>query len=391
VARVCGSCEGNKASAFCCVDRYSSCRPTIMSFLRRKEKNLIPPVEDNSSSYSSKSPSSAAIYNQSRDGPPPSYRTAPTPSRGYSDSDRDSSYSREQSTYRPPPKNDVYSRGERDLDTDRNELLGSYKPANRSNRFADGAQPDSNIGDGEEEDEETIQRATRFTKQESVNSTRNALRIAREAEETGRNTLLRLGDQSEKIANTERHLDVAKGLSNKAEDRADELKKLNRSIFRPAITFNKDAKRRAQELKIQNRYEEEQEERERAMSDIRQTQNRVGQAATYGLNSQDENDEGIMSPNSGPGYRSSRVRTAEAMEQRKRFQVNATASDDDMEDELDDNLEEISQATSRLKTLGLAMGQELDTQINRLERVDNKVGKLDNKIYNNTEKFKRIK
>lgn len=359
-----------------------------MSFLRRKDKNLIPPVEDNSSSYSSKPPSSATIYNQSRDGPPPSYRTAPTPSRGYSDSDRDSSYSREQSNYRPPPKNDVYSRGERDLDTDRNELLGGYKPANRSNRFADGAQLDSNIANEEEEDEETIQRATRFTKQESVNSTRNALRIAREAEETGRNTLLRLGDQSEKIANTERHLDVAKGLSNKAEDRADELKKLNRSIFRPAITFNKDAKRRAQELKIQNRYEEEKEERERAMSDIRQSQNRVGQAATYGLQSTlaDEDEEGIMSANPGPGYRSTRVRTAEAMEQRKRFQVNATASDDEMEDELDDNLEDISQATGRLKALGLAMGQELDSQNSRLDRVDGKVGRLDNKIFNNTEK-----
>lgn len=36
----------------------------------------------------------------------------------------------------------------------------------------------------------------RFTKQESVNSTRNALRLAREAEETARNTLGRLGDQS---------------------------------------------------------------------------------------------------------------------------------------------------------------------------------------------------
>jgi hypothetical protein len=36
----------------------------------------------------------------------------------------------------------------------------------------------------------------RFTKQESLSSTRNALRIAREAEETATNTMLRLGDQS---------------------------------------------------------------------------------------------------------------------------------------------------------------------------------------------------
>jgi hypothetical protein len=352
-----------------------------MSFLRRKEKPLIPPVADDNSSYSSQSHShsSTATYAQ-----PPSYKPASTLTRGYSDSDRGSSYSRDQPSYRAPPKNDVYSRGERDLDTDRNELLGGYKPPSRANRFADGYQSQNNLEDDDEADEEAIQRATRFTKQESVNSTRNALRVAREAEETGRNTLLRLGDQSEKIANTERHLDVAKGLSNKAEDRADELKKLNRSIFRPAITFNKDAKRRAQELKMQNRWEEEKDERERAMGDIRQTQNRVGQAATYGLNSpDDQGDEGILAPT---GSQSARVRSAESLEQRKRFQVNATASDDELEDELDDNLDEISQATNRLKTLGIAMGQELDTQISRLERLDNKVGRLDNKIYNNTEK-----
>ena len=57
----------------------------------------------------------------------------------------------------------------------------------------------------------------------------------------------------------------------RAEDKTDELKQLNRSIFRPVITFNKDAKRAAQESKIQERYEEEREEREKAMLDIRQT------------------------------------------------------------------------------------------------------------------------
>ena len=45
-------------------------------------------------------------------------------------------------------------------------------------------------------DIEGIKQNLRFTKQESVNSTRNALRLAREAEETARNTLTRLGDQS---------------------------------------------------------------------------------------------------------------------------------------------------------------------------------------------------
>ncbi|KAF8991652.1 hypothetical protein BDZ89DRAFT_1054432 [Hymenopellis radicata] len=62
------------------------------------------------------------------------------------------------------------------------------------------------------------------------------------------------------------HLDVSKGHSTRASDKTD---KLNRSIFRPAITFNKDAKRRIQEC-----YEEERSEHERAMRDIRDTQTR---------------------------------------------------------------------------------------------------------------------
>src|SRR5262249_15520306 len=41
-----------------------------------------------------------------------------------------------------------------------------------------------------------------------VSSTRNALRIAAQAEETGRSTLERLGAQGERIHNTERNLDL---------------------------------------------------------------------------------------------------------------------------------------------------------------------------------------
>jgi hypothetical protein len=43
----------------------------------------------------------------------------------------------------------------------------------------------------------------------------------------------------ERIANTERHLDIAKANNQRAEDKAKELKVLNRSLFRPAVTWNK--------------------------------------------------------------------------------------------------------------------------------------------------------
>jgi protein transport protein SEC9 len=180
----------------------------------------------------------------------------------------------------------------------------------------------------------------------------------------------------EKLANTERHLDVSKTHSQRAEDKTDELKKLNRSIFRPAITFNKDAKRAAQEAKIQQRYEEERDEHEKAMMDIRETHNRLGQASAY----VGQGEEGI-----GAG---GRIRTAAQREQRKRYQFEATASDDEMEDELDDNLDEISDATKRLKALGMAMGQELDKQNDRINRIEEKTVSLDNKVFRNTERVR---
>jgi len=270
----------------------------------------------------------------------------------------------------------VYSRGGARLEDDRRELFSGYNAANAgSNRFLDGPQLGRTPPPGEEneEDIEGIKQQTRFIKQESVNSTRNALRLAQEAEETARGTLTRLGDQSEKLADTERHLDVAKSHSQRADDRTDELKKLNRSIFLPAITFNKDGKRAAQEAKIQSRYEDEQKEREKTMIDIRDTQNRLGRAATY----ERHDDKG-----------SDKIKS---VDHRKRFQFEKDDEDDQLEDELDDNLDQISDATSRLKALGMAMGQELDSQNLRINRIEEKTVKLDNRVFRNTERLKNIK
>lgn len=190
---------------------------------------------------------------------------------------------------------------------------------------------------------------------------------------------------TEKIANTERHLDIAKGHSNRAEDNANEIKKLNRSIFIPVVSLNKTQKRLAEEQKRLARHEEEQDERENTMREIRDSQNRVGRAATYGRTA-DDDEEGIAAPG---GYgRRTKTATEQNLrkEQRKRYQFEATASDDEMEDELDDNLDEISDMTKRLKALGTAMGQELDQQNTRLGRIEGKTTKLDSKLVSNTDK-----
>jgi len=359
-----------------------------MSFFKRKDKAVIPPVASEqaardelfSSRGNSASPRpppsyrSNATYVPSRDGDP--YNApAPSPSPRPTFTDR---YAKTDNV------GDVYSRGKGNADQDRNELFSGYKPqpGQGSGRFFDNAgpqgRPEPTAGEENEDDVEGIKQQLRFTKQESVNSTRNALRLAREAEETARSTLGKLGDQSESLANTERHLDVSKGHSMRAEDKTDELKQLNRSIFRPVITFNKDAKRAAQEAKVQQRYDEDRDEREKAMSDIRETQDRLGKATSYGQ--QDPNGR----------YRTEAHLNARK-EQRKRYQFDATASDDELEDELDDNLDEISDMTKRLKALGSTMGQELDRQNERIGSITEKTDKLDNRIFNNTKKLERIK
>lgn len=173
-------------------------------------------------------------------------------------------------------------------------------------------------------------------------------------------------------------MDVSKGHSQLADDRTDELKQLNRSIFRPVITWNKDAKRAAQEAKIQARYDEEREGREKAMMEVRETQNRLGMATSYGHHQ----DEELLG-----GRRNKTATQLNARkEQRKRYQFEATASDDELEDELDDNLDEVSDAVKRLKALGMTMGQELDSQNDRITRIDGKTAGLDNRIHRNTER-----
>ncbi|KAH9066486.1 hypothetical protein EDB87DRAFT_1672288 [Lactarius vividus] len=220
------------------------------------------------------------------------------------------------------PPIDAYSRGQGDVDSDRNALFSGYNPEKVTGRFAHDGPTLHEPAPGEH-----------------ASSKRNALRMVRQAEETARNTINRLGGQSEKLANTKRHLD------------------LNRSIFRPAITF-KDAKRAAQEAKVLQRYEEE---RENAMGDICETQNRLGPASTYG-----SREEVGAGPNGRRAAQQSRQKGQK--EQRRCNQFEATASDDELENELDDNLDEISDVAKILKALGTAMGQELDHQNNRIER-----------------------
>ncbi|KAI8461898.1 hypothetical protein BY996DRAFT_6642265, partial [Phakopsora pachyrhizi] len=270
-----------------------------------------------------------------------------------------------------------------DIEQNRQELFRGARPPNQS--FVDrridsdgrSGGRDGGYDDDEEEEVEAIKQQIKFTKQETLSSTRNALRIAREAEETARNTMNRLGDQSDRLANTENHLDLAKSHAARADDQQKEIVALNRSIFRPNLTFNKKAKRDAHEQKLLARHEEEKAEREEVRR--HQMESRERTAGTMRAMEEDARNK----KSSGGGLRS---RLAE----KSKYQFENTASDDELEDELDDNLDEISGLTSRLNMMSKTMGQEIDSQNRKLESMSTKTDKLDNRIHGQTERLKRI-
>ncbi|KZT61376.1 hypothetical protein CALCODRAFT_447309 [Calocera cornea HHB12733] len=366
----------------------------------KKNKPLIPPVSDNTHEYN---PSRGQTPNGAAN-PPNSSVLGST----YRPSNATYNASADRNLYStpsaPPPSDEPYTRRQIGLDPyrlqgrhpggvdqDRAALFDGYDPKTAKQKARAGPRDitsgDDDITAGDDQDQlqaqmdsdeevEAIKKDIRWTKQETVGSSRNALRLAREAEETAKNTLLKLGDQSEKLADTERHLDIAKAHTNRAEDATNELKQLNRSIFRPVITFNKQSKREAEAARIEARHAEEREEREKAMLDLRDTQVRIGKATTYGQSSEDQ----ILK-------KTNRVRG----EGRKRYQFEATESDNELEDELDDNLDEIGDVAKRLKALALAQGQEVDKQNDRLTGLSTKTELLNVKIDRGTERLKKIK
>lgn len=256
----------------------------------------------------------------------------------------------------------------------------------------DGVEQEHQAMTEEDEEVEAIKQQMRFTKQESLSSTRNALRIARETEETATNTILRLGTQSDKIANTERHLDMSKAHSSRADDNAAEIIALNRSIFRPNVQFNKKAKRDAEEARIMNRHIEEREEREETRAEALKSQMRADQALTGAGTGSGRFADRFGGGRFGSGA-SKKPEDAHAarLANRGRYQFEATGSDDELEGELEDNLDEIGQLSGRLNQLGRAMGAEIDEQNNRIQRISEKANKLDTRVYGSTQKLERIK
>ena len=155
-------------------------------------------------------------------------------------------------------------------------------------------------------------------KQQDVRSTRNALRLATQLEETGRDTLARLGAQGERMHNADKNLDIGSHQTDTVVNKAKELKTLNRSMFAVHVNNALSATSRGR----------------RHPNDI----------------------ENATLPKK-------QILTAE----RAKYQFDTDSEDDEIDAEIDANLDKLTGAAKRLDLLARATGQEVEAPLAKLQ------------------------
>ncbi|KAL5116290.1 Protein transport protein S9 plasma membrane t-SNARE [Pleosporales sp. CAS-2024a] len=226
----------------------------------------------------------------------------------------------------------------------------------------------------EEEDISATKEQIKLMKQQDVSSTRNALRLAQQAEETGRDTLARLGAQGERIHNTERNLDLASTQNRIAEEKARELKTLNKSMFAMHVSnpFTASSRRQERDDKIMETHRLEREQRD------------ATRKAAWDSAARNDGVNRSMQGMSRPGQKST-------LADRAKYQFEADSDDDAMENEIDSNLDALHGASKRLRHLADAMGDEVQSQNEHIARISAKTDKVDDQIAMNRARLDRIK
>ncbi|KAL5341142.1 hypothetical protein BJX70DRAFT_386950 [Aspergillus crustosus] len=229
----------------------------------------------------------------------------------------------------------------------------------------------------EEQEVQAVKQDIRFMKQGDISSTRNALRVAARAEEQSRETLARLGAQGEMINNAEKHLDVAGVEGRIADEKARELKTLNKSMFAVHVSnpFTSGQRRRERDDKVLNTHRADRD----AQAGTRSAAFQANQRMDRTFRDIERESNKVPKPKK------------QSVTERAKYQFEADSEDDAMEDEIESNLNLLSGATGRLNLLAKATGRELDEQNSHLERIMNKSENVDEQLAMNRARLDRIR
>ncbi|QDS77587.1 hypothetical protein FKW77_001709 [Venturia effusa] len=214
-------------------------------------------------------------------------------------------------------------------------------------------------------------------KKDTISSTQNAIRIAAQAESTGIEILERLGGQNEILLDAEENLEEADIQMAVAGEKVRKINRLNRSLWgfiRNPFAMIRRAKRikRIEERKV--RLEEAKRER------------RVGNQVQLIEETAPPIEESEEQIEGDPTMMASRKRA-----ERLKYQFEPDSDDEEVEDEIDKNIEHLHGATIRLKNVGLAINQELESQSTLVRRIVVQVDRNDDQVALNKHRQDRLR
>lgn len=232
----------------------------------------------------------------------------------------------------------------------------------------------------EEEEEDGIdmikERITQV-KKDTLESTRNSLRTLEQTERVGANTLTKLGEQTEQLNRIDRTLEMTSIQAENSVEHTSKLQTLSKSIFHVHVKNPfANRKRREMELaKLQAEQERARKVEDRKTQNIQESRRRVQQYAN-----QDGRPGGSRGPAGRMDAQGNIVSQGGSSRGRDRDRYTFEDEDPEVEDEIDDNVDQMSAALGRLKGLSLATRDELEAQKAPMRRIHDNTDKTSDNI-----------
>ncbi|KAJ3358074.1 hypothetical protein GGF32_000776 [Allomyces javanicus] len=208
-------------------------------------------------------------------------------------------------------------------------------------------------------------------KGESVQTSRSALRKIRETEEVAASSMRRLQEQNDKLTHVEERMTQAEYHAHKAENKTQDLQKLNKNFILSTFSFsNPFTRSKRKEEKLRKELEAKNK-----LAAEKEALRKENQAQQRNLETSLNDAEGRHTPGHYPGASSS-----SAAPQRSRADYLPEEENCEMEREIDSNLDEISSGLGRLKMMGLAMGDAIDQSNEQLGRIDRRTDQVHDRV-----------
>lgn len=256
------------------------------------------------------------------------------------------------------------SRSRRELGLDRNAGERSREKLAANNPFSDSGSVET---DGSIRE---VMSQAKSIRNESLEVTRESLSRLRQTESTASDTLVKMGQQGESLHQAKRDLDNATMNHKVAETQIGELKRLNKFFaFRnPFRNRNKDAKK--VEAKIRSDYSE------KINAEI---ETRKGERATERRIDKSLNPKSPRHAQHGANGAYNSTNRSNMLDD----------EDNQMENEIDSNLGEMSGILGRLKGMAVAMNDEARSQNRLIDDLGQHTDDMNVQIGMTTEKLKR--